>query len=69
LAHLVFEGLRQVLEGHWTNSRLLVLLPELRRVLLERRTCPLCEHQRRYQFCQQVLCPSNLVVLFGCSSA
>ncbi|SRR6266571_149481 len=69
LAHLAFEGLRQVLEGHWTNSRLRALLPELRRVLVERRTRPLREHQRRYQFCQQVLCPADLVVLFGCSSA
>jgi hypothetical protein len=69
LAHLAFDGLRKALEGHWTNSRLRALLPELRRVLVERRTRPLREHQRRYQFCKQVLCPSDLVVLFGCSSA
>jgi hypothetical protein len=27
------------------------------------------EHQRRYQFCQHVLCQADLVMLFGCSSA
>ena len=69
LAHLAFDGLRKVLEGHWTNSRLRALLPELRRLFVERRKRPLREHQRRYQFCQQVLCQSDLVVLFGCSSA
>jgi hypothetical protein len=69
LAHLAFESLRQVLEGHWTFERLRALLPELRRLFVERRLRPLCEHQRRYQFCQQVLCQADLVVLFGCSSA
>jgi hypothetical protein len=69
LAHLAFDSLRKVLEGHWTPERLRTLLPELRRLFVERRTRPLREHQRRYQFCQQVLCPSDLVVLFGCSSA
>jgi hypothetical protein len=69
LAHLAFEGLRKVLEGHWTPERLRAVLPELRRLFVERRKRPLREHQRRYQFCQQVLCPSDLVVLFGCSSA
>lgn len=69
LAHLAFEALRQVLEGHWTPARLRVVLPELRRLFVERRQRPLREHQRRYQFCQQVLCQSDLVVLFGCSSA
>jgi Transposase DDE domain len=69
LAHLAFDGLRKGLEGHWTPERLRALLPELRRLFVERRTRPLREHQRRYQFCQQVLCPSDLVVLFGCSSA
>jgi Transposase DDE domain len=69
LAHLAFEGLRMVLQGHWTNERLRALLPELRRLFVERRARPLREHQRRYQFCQLVLCQSDLVVLFGCSSA
>jgi hypothetical protein len=69
LAHLAFDGLRKALEGHWTVERLRALLPELRRLFIERRQRPLREHQRRYQFCQQVLCPSDLVVLFGCSSA
>jgi hypothetical protein len=69
LARLAFQGLRKVLEGHWTNSRLRALLPELRRLLVERRKRPLRDHQRRYQFCQHVLCQSDLVVLFGCSSA
>ncbi len=69
LAHLALEGLRTVLEGHWTPERLRALLPELRRLFVERRKRPLREHQRRYQFCQQVLCQSDLVVLFGCSSA
>jgi len=69
LAHLAFDSLRKVLEGHWTPQRLQALLPELRRLFLERRSRPLREHQRRYQFCQQVLCQSDLVVLFGCSSA
>jgi len=69
LAHLAFDSLRKVLEGHWTNSRLRAVLPELRRLFVERRRRPLREHQWRYQFCQQVLCPSDLVVLFGCSSA
>ena len=62
LARLAFQGLRKVLEGHWTNSRLRALLPELRRLLVERRKRPLREHQRRYQFCQHVLCQSDLVV-------
>ncbi len=69
LARLAFQGLRKVLEGHWTNVRLRALLPELRRLFVERRQRPLREHQRRYQFCQQVLCQADLVVLFGCSSA
>ena len=69
LAQLAFESLRKVLEGHWTNSRLRAVLPELRRLFVERRQRPLREHQRRYQFCQQVLCQADLVVLFGCSSA
>lgn len=69
LAHLAFEGLRKTLEGHWTLQRLRALLPELRRLFVERRQRPLREHQRRYQFCQQVLCQADLVVLFGCSSA
>jgi hypothetical protein len=69
LAHLAFESLRKVLEGHWTLERLRALLPELRRLFVERRQRPLREHQRRYQFCQQVLCQADLVVLFGCSSA
>ena len=69
LAHWAFEGLRKVLEGHWTPQRLRALLPELRRLFVERRQRPLREHQRRYQFCQLVLCQSDLVVLFGCSSA
>ncbi len=69
LAHLAFESLRKVLEGHWTPQHLRALLPELRRVLVQRRKRPLREHQRRYQFCQLVLCPADLVVLFGCSSA
>lgn len=69
LAHLAFESLRKVLEGHWTPERLRAVLPELRRLFGERRRRPLREHQRRYQFCQLVLCQSDLVVLFGCSSA
>ena len=69
LAHLAFDGLRKVLEGHWTNSRLRALLPERRRLFVQQRKRPLREHQRRYQFCQQVLSPSDLVGLFGCSSA
>ena len=69
LAHLAFDGLRKVLEGHWTPERLRAILPELRRLFVERRARPLREHQRRYQFCQQVLCQSDLVMLFGCSSA
>ena len=69
LAHLAFEALRKVLEGHWTPQRLRALLPELRRLFGERRKRPLREHQRRYQFCQQVLCQADLVVLFDCSSA
>jgi Transposase DDE domain len=69
LAHLAFESLRKVLEGHWTLERLRALLPELRRLFVERRQRPLREHQHRYQFCQQVLCQADLVVLFGCSSA
>jgi len=69
LAHLAFDGLRKLLEGHWTLERLRALLPELRRLFVERRQRPLREHQRRYQFCQQVLCQADLVVLFGCSSA
>lgn len=69
LAHLAFDGLRKVLEGYWTIERLRAVLPELRRLFVERRTRPLREHQRRYQFCQYVLCPADLVVLFGCSSA
>jgi hypothetical protein len=69
LAHLAFEGLRKVLEGYWTNARLRALLPELRRLFAQRRQRPLREHQRRYQFCQQVLCQADLVMLFGCSSA
>jgi hypothetical protein len=69
LARLAFQGLRKVLEGHWTNLRLRALLPELRRLFVGRRQRPLREHQRRYQFCQQVLCQADLVVLFGCSSA
>ncbi len=69
LAHLAFDSLRKVLEGHWTPARLRAVLPELRRLFVERRKRPLREHQRRYQFCQQVLCQSDLVVLFGCSSA
>lgn len=69
LAHLAFESLHKVLEGHWTPARLRAVLPELRRLFVERRKRPLREHQRRYQFCQQVLCQSDLVMLFGCSSA
>ena len=69
LAHLAFESLRKVLEGHWTPGRLRAVLPEVRRLFVERRQRPLREHQRRYQFCQQVLCQSDLVLLFGCSSA
>lgn len=69
LAHLAFDSLRKVLEGHWTPERLRAILPELRRLFVERRTRPLREHQRRYQFCQQVLCQADLVMLFGCSSA
>jgi hypothetical protein len=69
LAHLAFESLRQVLAGHWTPERLRAVLPELRRLFVERRRRPLREHQRRYQFCQQVLCQADLVLLFGCSSA
>jgi len=69
LAHLAFKSLRQVLEGHWTRERLQALLPELRPLFIERRQRSLREHQRRYQFCQQILCQADLVVLFGCSSA
>ena len=69
LAHLAFVGLRKVREGDWTNSRLRALLPELRRLFAQWRQRPLREHQRRYQFCQQVLCQADLVMLFGCSSA
>jgi hypothetical protein len=69
LAHLAFDSLRKVLEGHWTPERLRAVLPELRRLFVERRQRPLREHQRRYQFCQLVLCQADLVVLFGCSSA
>lgn len=69
LAHLAFDSLRKVLEGYWTPERLRIVLPELRRLFVERRQRPLREHQRRYQFCQQVLCQADLVVLFGCSSA
>jgi hypothetical protein len=69
LARLAFQGLCKIVEGHWTHSRLRALFPELRRLFVERRKRPLREHQRRYQFCQQVLCQSDLVVLFGCSSA
>ena len=69
LAHLAFGTLRKVLEGHWTPERLRAVLPELRRLFVERRQRPLREHQRRYQFCPQVLCPADLVVLFDWSSA
>ena len=69
LAELAFDSLRNVLEGHSTPERLRAVLPELRRLFLERRLRPLREHQRRYQFCQQVLCQADLVMLFGCSSA
>jgi Transposase DDE domain len=69
LARLALQGLRKILEGHWTNARLRALLPELRRLWRERRQRRLREHHRRYQFCQQVLCQSDLVMLFGCSSA
>jgi len=69
LARLAFQGLCKVVEGHWTPQHLRALAPELRRLFIERRKRPLREHQRRYQFCQQVLCPSDLVVLFGFSSA
>ncbi len=69
LARLAFQGLCKVVEGHWTPLHLRALAPELRRLFIERRKRPLREHQRRYQFCQQVLCQSDLVVLFGCSSA
>jgi hypothetical protein len=69
LAQLAFASLRQVLEGHWTPERLRAVLPELRRLFVERRQRPLREHQCRYQFCQQVLCQADLVVLFSCSSA
>lgn len=69
LAHLAFDSLRKVLEGHWTPQRLRAVLPEVRRLFVERRKRPLREHQRRYQFCQQALCPSDFVMLFGCSSA
>ena len=69
LARLAFQGLCKIVEGHWTSSRLWALFPELRRLFVERRKRPLGEHQRRYQFCQQVLCQADLVMLFGCSSA
>lgn len=69
LAHLAFDSVRKVIEGHWTPERLRAVLPELRRLFVERRRRPLREHQRRYQFCPHVLCQSDLVVLFGCSSA
>jgi hypothetical protein len=69
LARLAFQGLCKVAQGHWTPQRLCALAPELRRLFVERRQRPLRDHQRRYQFCQQVLCQSDLVVLFGCSSA
>ncbi len=69
LAHLAQDSLRKVLEGSWTPERLRAVLPELRRLFVERRQRPLREHQRRYQFRQQVLCPSDLVLLFSCSSA
>lgn len=69
LAHLAFDSLCQVLRGHWTPQRLRAVLPELRRLYVERRKRPLREHQCRYQFCQQVLSPADLVILFGCSSA
>ncbi len=69
LAHLAFDGLCKVLQGHWTPERLRAVLPELRRLFVERRKRGLREHQRRYQFCQHVLCQSDLVVLFSCSSA
>jgi hypothetical protein len=69
LAHLAQDSLRKVLEGYWTPARLRTVLPELRRLFVERRQRPLREHQRRYQFRQQVLCPSDLVLLFSCSRA
>ena len=69
LAHLAVEGLRQVLEGHWTLARLRAVLEALRRLFVERRQRPLREQQRRSQFRQQVLCSSDLVLLFSCSSA
>ena len=69
LAQLAFDSLRQVVTGHWTPERLRAVLPELRRLFVERRQRPLREHQRRYQFCPQVLCQADLVVLFDCSSA
>lgn len=69
LARLAFQGLCKVVEGHWTPQHVRALAPELRRLFVERRQRPLRDHQRRYQFSQQVLCQSDLVVLFGCSSA
>lgn len=69
LAQLAFDHLRKVLEGHWTSERLWAVLPELRRLFVERRQRRLREHHCRYQFCQQVLCQADLVVLFDCSSA
>lgn len=69
LAQLAFDSLHKVLDGHWTPERLRAVLPELRRLFVERRQRPLREQQCRYQFCQQVLCQADLVVLFDCSSA
>lgn len=69
LAHLAFDSLRKTLEGYWTLERLRAVLPEVRRLFVERRARPLREQHRRYQFCHYVLCPADLVVLFGCSSA
>jgi len=69
LAHLAFDGLRKLLEGHWTLERLRALLPELRRLFVERRQRPLREHQRPLPVLPAGAVPSGSRCTFGCSSA
>jgi Transposase DDE domain len=69
LAHLAWEGLRQVVKGWYSPKQLRAALPEFRRLFRERRKRPLLEHHRRLRFHALLASDADRVSLFACSGA
>ncbi|MBO0793879.1 MAG: transposase [Ktedonobacteraceae bacterium] len=65
LQRLAFKGLCASIEGLWSPAALRAAMPAFRRVLLQRRSRPLLEQQRRLQLLQRF--EPDLVAFFDCS--